>query len=250
MASDLHGCTVLVTGASRGIGRALALGFAEAGADIVAVGRSAADLEALARDVQQGGRSCQPLIADLMRLETLPNLAREAWSWREKIDALVNAAGILIRKEPAPVTSEEWDEVFGTNTRAPFFLAQELCPLMREAGGGAIVNITSLAGQKVTRAPMTYQASKAALIQLTRALAVRWAPTVRVNAVGPGYIQTHLNEDWLAVSENRAYVEGRTPLGRIGQPQDVVGAAIFLASAEAAFITGQHLLVDGGWSVQ
>jgi NAD(P)-dependent dehydrogenase (short-subunit alcohol dehydrogenase family) len=112
------------------------------------------------------------------------------------------------------------------------------------------VTVSSLAGEVVTRAAVSYQASKAALIQLTRALAVAWAPSVRVNAVAPGYVRTDLNTAWLDEQENRDYVVGRTPLGRVGEPRDVVGAVIFLASASAAYVTGQNLRVDGGWSAQ
>jgi NAD(P)-dependent dehydrogenase (short-subunit alcohol dehydrogenase family) len=121
---------------------------------------------------------------------------------------------------------------------------------MLEAGGGGVVTITSLAGEVVTRASLSYQASKAALIQMTRALAVHWAPTVRVNSVAPGYVRTDLNRAWLEDEENRGYVLSKTPLGRVGEPADVVGAVRFLASPASSYVTGQNLRVDGGWSVQ
>jgi NAD(P)-dependent dehydrogenase (short-subunit alcohol dehydrogenase family) len=119
---------------------------------------------------------------------------------------------------------------------------------MLAGDGGTVVTIASLAGEVVTRASVVYQASKAALIQMTRALAVRWAPSIRVNAVGPGYIRTSLNGEWLDEEENRRYVLERTPMGRVGAPEDVIGAVLFLASDASAYVTGQHLLVDGGWS--
>jgi gluconate 5-dehydrogenase len=120
---------------------------------------------------------------------------------------------------------------------------------MLGAGDGAIVTATSLAGEIVTRAPVAYQASKAALIQMTRALAVHWAPHVRVNGVAPGYVRTDLNTAWLDEAENLQYVHDNTPLGRVGHPNDIVGAVIFLASPAAGYVTGQNLLVDGGWSL-
>ncbi len=120
---------------------------------------------------------------------------------------------------------------------------------MLDADGGSIVTITSLAGEVVTRAALSYQASKAALIQMTRALAYAWAPHVRVNAVAPGYVRTDLNAEWLSEAENRSYVLDNTPLERVGTPDDVVGAVRFLASARASYLTGQNLRVDGGWSV-
>jgi NAD(P)-dependent dehydrogenase (short-subunit alcohol dehydrogenase family) len=147
------------------------------------------------------------------------------------------------------VTPEDWDVVFGVNARGSFFLTQAVGTRMAEASGGAVVNVASIAGEVVTRASVPYQASKAALIQMTRALAIRWAPKVRVNAVGPGYIRTSLNSAWLDVEDNRRYVESNTPLGRIGTPDDVVGAVVFLSSQAASYITGQHVKIDGGWSV-
>jgi 2-deoxy-D-gluconate 3-dehydrogenase len=118
---------------------------------------------------------------------------------------------------------------------------------MAETGAGSIVNVTSIAGEVVTGAPAPYQASKAGLIQLTRYYARRLAPNVRVNAVGPGYVRTDLSADWLNVEENEQWVIDRTMLGRVGQPSDIVGAVLFLASDAARYITGQHLRVDGGW---
>ena len=143
----------------------------------------------------------------------------------------------------------DWELTFAVNARGPFFLTQEIGTRMVGAGGGSIVNVTSVAAQVVTRAPVVYQASKAALVQLTRGLAARWAPEVRVNAVGPGYIRTDLNDAWLRDEANLEYVESNTPQGRVGSPDDVVGAVLFLSSQLSSYVTGQQLYVDGGWSV-
>jgi NAD(P)-dependent dehydrogenase (short-subunit alcohol dehydrogenase family) len=247
---DLEGATALVTGASRGIGRAVAVALAEAGCEVVGLARGRADLEALGQEVAAAGRAFRPLVADLAAVERLPEVAAAAWDWRGGIDVLVNVAGVIVRTEPPEVSPEAWDRTFAVNVRGPFFLTQELGARMLAGRGGSVVNVASLAGEVVTRAAVPYQASKAALIQLTRALAVRWAPTVRVNAVGPGYVRTSLNAAWLDDPGNRAYVEQRTPLGRVGQVEDVAGAVVFLASPAAAYITGQHLRIDGGWSAQ
>jgi NAD(P)-dependent dehydrogenase (short-subunit alcohol dehydrogenase family) len=246
---DLEGKRALVTGASRGIGRAIALGLADAGCDVVAAARSRDPLTALGEEVTAKGRAFLPLEVDLADVRGLAEAAERAWLWRDGLDVLVNVAGVIIRTGPLEVTPEEWDEVFGVNVRGTFFLTRAVGGRMLDAGGGSIVIVTSLAGEVVTRAAVSYQASKAALIQLTRALAVHWAPSVRVNAVAPGYVRTDLNAAWLEVQENRDYVLDSTPLRRVGEPGDVVGAVTFLASSAAAYVTGQNLRVDGGWSV-
>jgi NAD(P)-dependent dehydrogenase (short-subunit alcohol dehydrogenase family) len=250
MRVDLDGAVALVTGASRGIGRAAALALAEAGCDVIGLARGEADLQSLGKEVAAAGRSFLPLAADVTEVERLPELAAAAWEWRGGVDVLVNGAGVIVRTEPPAITPEAWDRTFAVNVRGPYFLTQEVGARMLAGRGGSIVNVASLAGERVTGAAIPYQASKAALIQLTRALAVRWAPRVRVNAVGPGYIRTSLNTAWLEDPGNRAYVEGHTPLGRVGQVEDVVGAVVFLASPAAGYITGQHLRIDGGWSAQ
>ncbi len=249
-AVPLTGMRALVTGASRGIGRAIALDLAAAGCDVVGAARSEEALAAVGAEVEALGRSFLPLAVDLADPGVLPAAAERAWAWRDGIDLLVNAAGLIVRTGPLEVTPDEWDAVFGVNVRGTFFLTQAVGRRMLGAEGGSIVTVTSLAGEIPTRAALSYQASKAALIQLTRALAAAWAPTVRVNAVAPGYVRTDLNSAWLDVEENAGYVLGNTPLGRIAEPQDVVGAVRFLASPSAAYVTGQNLRVDGGWSVR
>jgi NAD(P)-dependent dehydrogenase (short-subunit alcohol dehydrogenase family) len=246
--SSLEGTRALVSGASRGIGRAIALGLADAGYDVVGVARSGDALADLGVEIEAKGRAFLPLELDLVSVDAIPEAVGRAWEWRDGIDVLVNAAGIIIRTSPLEVTPAEWDDVFDTNVRGTYFLTQAVGARMLDAGG-SIVSITSLAGEVVTQAALSYQASKAALIQMTRALAAHWAPSIRVNAVAPGYIRTDLNARWLEVEENRSYVEGKTPLARVGIPTDVVGVVVFLASPAAAYITGQNLRVDGGWSV-
>jgi NAD(P)-dependent dehydrogenase (short-subunit alcohol dehydrogenase family) len=247
---DLSGKTALVSGASRGIGQAIVLALTEAGADVAGLARSEGALEELRERIEGVGRAFLPLRADVTDVDALDDVVDLAWSWRGSLDILVNAAGVIIRNDPPGVTQEEFDAVFGTNVRGTFFLTQSVGRRMLAGEGGSILTVASVAGQVVTAAAVTYQASKAALIHMTRALAVRWAPTVRVNAVGPGYVRTSLNTEWLDVEDNMRYVRDRTPLDRVGVPTDVVGAVVFLASPAASFITAQHVLVDGGWSAQ
>ena len=249
MGFDLDGKTVLVTGATRGIGRAIAVAVAEAGADVVGLARTKDSLLDLGHEIESMGRRFLPVVEDLGDVEAVGRAVPVVWDWSGGIDVLINAAGTIIRSEPPDVKPSEWDQIMAVNARGPFFLTQEIGTRMLIDGGGSVVNIASLAAEFVTKASVVYQASKAALVQLTRALAVRWAPDVRVNAVGPGYIRTSLTEQWLADEANLGYVENRTPQGRVGTPDDVVGAVLFLASPASGYITGQHLFVDGGWSV-
>jgi NAD(P)-dependent dehydrogenase (short-subunit alcohol dehydrogenase family) len=250
MTQPLGGKKALVTGASRGIGRAIAVGLAGAGADVVGVARTESALVEVGSAVEGSGRRYLSLPADVTDVTALPQVVESAWRWQNGIDILVNAAGVISRTPVLEIGPEEWDTVFAVNVKATFFLTQAVVAKMLSKSGGSVVNVASLAAQTVTGAPVSYAATKAALVQMTKVLAVRFAPTVRVNAVGPGYVRTNLNENWLEVEENRQYVLDNTPLGRVGAPEDVVGAVAFLASPAAAFITGQHLLVDGGWSTQ
>ncbi len=247
---DLAGRTALVSGASRGIGRAVARGLATAGADVVGMARSRDALQELAAEIEGLGRDFLPLAVDVTDVQRIDAEVDRAWSWRDGLDILVNAAGVIVRNDPPGVTPEEFDTVFDTNVRGTFFLTQAVGERMLAGEGGSVVTVASLAGETVTKAAVTYQASKAALIQLTRALAVRWAPKVRVNAVGPGYIRTSLNTAWLNVEENLRYVRDHTPLDRVGVPEDVVGAVVFLSSPAASYITAQHLKIDGGWGAR
>lgn len=236
----------LVTGASRGIGRAAAAALAAAGHDVVGVAREAASLDGLDAEVAGAGRALHRLAGDLTDVAFVEGLADAAARWRGRLDVVVNAAGTIIRRDPPDITAADIDEVLALNVRAPLLVSQSAAPHLA-AVGGCIVNIASLAGETVTRAAVPYQASKAALVQLTRALAVRFGPAVRVNAIGPGYVETDLNRGWLADPEHRGYVERSTALRRVGSTADVAGVVVFLASPAAAYVTGQHIVVDGGW---
>lgn len=245
----LAGRTVLVSGASRGIGREIARGLAREGASVVGLARTESALDDLGNELRHGGTEFLTVPADLRDLTSIDAAVAMASKWRP-VDVLVNAAGTIVRGTPLEMDPQSWDEVFAINVRGAFFLTQAVARQMLDGAGGNVVNITSVAGEVTTGASVCYSASKAALIHMTRVLAVNWAPTVRVNAVGPAYIRTSLNEEWLAVPENEKFVLDRTPLGRVGEPRDVVGAVAFLASDESSYITGHHLLVDGGWTAQ
>lgn len=239
----------VVTGASRGIGRAISFALAAEGFDIVAVARDRVALDEVSAVVQESGRRCLPVALDLGAADGPLTAARRAWDWSGEVIVVVNAAGLLVREPEASTDVSAWDRTIALNVRAPQTLMEVLGRQMFDRGHGAIVNVASLAGEIVTRAPAAYQASKAALIQLTRFYAVQLAPKVRVNAVGPGYVRTDLNRAWLGVPENEEWVRSKTPLGRVGVPEDIVGPVVFLATDRSSYITGQHLLIDGGWSL-
>jgi NAD(P)-dependent dehydrogenase (short-subunit alcohol dehydrogenase family) len=245
---DVDQRVAIVTGASRGLGAAIALGLARAGFHVIGVARSEEQLASVGRDVEAFDRDFLAVVADLSDVGDITTAAARSLAWKGGVDCLVNAAGMIVRRDPPHIEAADIDVTFAVNVRAPLLVAQA-CSASLAARGGSIVNVASLAAEQVTRASVTYQASKAALVQLTRALAVRFGPAIRVNAVGPGYIATSLNRDWLAVRGNRAYIEANTALGRVGEPEDVVGLVVFLASPAARYITGQHILIDGGWHV-
>lgn len=238
----------LVTGASGGIGGAIAGALAGAGFDVIGVGRSSA-LEDVGSRIAASGRQYLAIPTDLESESALRSLVDTAWDWRGGVDALVNAAGVIDRTPENELTAAGWDHTFSVNVRAPFYLTEHLGRRMFAATGGSIVNVASIAGVFVTGAPASYQASKAAMLQLTRYYANRLAPRVRVNAMCPGYVRTELSRDWLEVNENEQWVRDRTPLARIADPEDLTGLALFLLSDASSYITGQHILVDGGWSV-
>jgi 2-deoxy-D-gluconate 3-dehydrogenase len=243
---DLTGRVALVTGANTGLGQAIAIALAAAGADIVAAGRS--DPLDTARDVQALRRRFHAIHADLAHTAPLAGVADEAASAFGRLDILVNHAGIIRRADAIDVAEEDWDAVVDTNLKSPFFLAQACARHMLRAGGGKIVNVASLLSyQGGIRVP-AYAASKSGIAGLTHALANEWAQHgINVNAIAPGYFETN-NTAALRGDDVRApQILARIPAGRWGQPSDLAGAAVFLASSASDYVHGILLPVDGGW---
>lgn len=247
--TSLAGRCALVTGASRGIGRAIALGLAASGAELILVSRNAARLAEVESAVTGYGVPAHVIVADLADPDVGTKVLSSVGRTKCSVDVLVNVAGLINRRDDLALPAVEWDAVFAVNSRACFLLCQALGGQMLARGGGSIINIASLAASQVTGSTAVYSASKAAVRQLTKVLAARWAPKVRVNSISPGYVATDLNEEWLAVPENVSYVLEHTPAKRLGMTQDVVNACLFLAAPASGFITGHDLVVDGGWSV-
>lgn len=243
---DLSGRVALVTGANTGLGQAIAIALAAAGADIVAAGRS--DPVDTAARVRALGRRLHALHADLADTAAVAALVDGTLTAFGRLDILVNNAGIIRRTDALDVTPEDWDAVLDTNLKSLFFLSQAAARHMLGAGGGKIINVASLLSfQGGIRVP-AYTASKSAVAGLTHALANEWAARgVNVNAIAPGYFETN-NTAALRSDEVRApQILARIPAGRWGKPDDLAGAAVFLASAASDYVHGIVLPVDGGW---
>jgi NAD(P)-dependent dehydrogenase (short-subunit alcohol dehydrogenase family) len=241
----------IVTGAGRGIGRALAIGLAEAGANLVLISRTEKDLIETAKLVEETGQKTLILPTDVTKRDEVHssiNMIIEKWG---KIDILINNAGMNIRSQALRVTDSEWQMIMDTNLKSAFMVSQEVGQTMKDRGnGGKIINITSVAGHVALRTGVVYAATKAALIQMTKVLAMEWGQFgIHVNAIGPWYFKTPLTEKLLS---DQTYVDeilSVTPLKRIGELPELVGPAIFLASDAANYITGQTLFVDGGMTI-
>ena len=243
---DLSGKVAVVTGANTGIGQAIALALAEAGADIAAVGRSPAE-ETVAK-ARALGRKAEMIAADLSSIEPLGRVVEEAIARLGGLDILVNNAGIIRRADAVDFSEADWDAVIDTNLKSVFFLAQAAGRHMIAQGKGKIINIASmLTFQGGIRVP-SYTASKAGVGGLTKLLANEWAAKgVQVNAIAPGYIATNNTAALQADTvRNKAILE-RIPAARWGDPADLGGAAVFLASAASDYVNGHILAVDGGW---
>jgi 2-deoxy-D-gluconate 3-dehydrogenase len=243
---DLSGKVAIVTGANTGIGQAIAVALAEAGADVALAGRSPAD-ETAAR-IRELGRGAVPIEADLATTGPVQKVVDETLGAFGRLDILVNNAGIIRRADAVDFSEADWDAVLDTNLKSLFFLCQAAGRHMLGQGSGKIVNIASLLSfQGGIRVP-SYAAAKSGVAGLTRALANEWAGRgVNVNAIAPGYIATN-NTAALQADEtrNRQILE-RIPAGRWGDPKDIAGAAVFLASSAADYVNGHVLAVDGGW---
>lgn len=243
---DLSGKRALVTGANTGIGQAIGVALAEAGADVAVAGRShpAETLELIAAT----GRRSVDIKADLSSIEPVQRVVDEAVEALGGIDILVNNAGIIRRNDLTDFTEEDWDAVVDTNLKTLFFLSQAAARLMMGQGHGKIINIASLLSfQGGIRVP-SYAAAKSGVAGVTKAMANELAVKgVKVNAIAPGYIATNNTAALQAdESRNRQILE-RIPTGRWGRPDDIAGAAVFLASPASDYVTGQVLAVDGGW---
>jgi len=246
---DLTGKTAVVTGGGVGLGEAAARALAEAGAALVLCGRRQEALEKVASDIESSGGRALPVVADVTRRDDVEKMASEALQTFDKIDILVNNAGINIVKPFLKLTEEEWDAVMDTNLKGCFYCCRAFGRGMVERKSGSIINIVSVFGRTGFMNISPYIASKGAVVQLTRALAVEWGRfNVRVNAIAPSYMKTDMARRDIESDERVLQFNlNKIPMRRGGEPNELAGVAVFLASDASSFVTGETIAVDGGW---
>ncbi|MFH1138888.1 MAG: glucose 1-dehydrogenase [Pseudomonadota bacterium] len=245
---SLDGRRALVTGASRGIGRALALGLAQAGADVAVLGREEGTLEAVAAEIVALGRKAVIRTLDVRDLAAVEPAFKACARDLGGLDILVNNAGTEKVCSSLEVDEDLWDLILDSNLKSAFFCSQAAGRLMTQGGGGAIINICSLTSSVGVPTAAPYTSSKTGLLGLTRALSAEWAAyKIRVNAIAPGYFRTALTEVFFQDEAWRQGMEKKIPWGRFGRLEDLIGAAVFLAGDASSYITGQMLTIDGGY---
>ncbi|WP_173917209.1 2-dehydro-3-deoxy-D-gluconate 5-dehydrogenase KduD [Halobacillus sp. Marseille-Q1614] len=243
---SLNGKAALVTGASRGLGQGIAVGLAKAGATVIGVGTR--DLQATKKEVEAVGGTFHEIITDLSKRGAAAQLAADAVAKTGRIDILVNNAGIIRRSEAENFSDEDWYSVIDVNQHAVFQLTREIGKHMLENGSGKIINIASMLSYQGGLKVPAYTASKHAVAGLTKSFANEWSSRgVSVNAIAPGYMATDNTAPIREDEDRNAYITSRIPQGRWGTPEDLQGAAVFLASDASNYVNGHILNVDGGW---
>ena len=245
---SLEGKTAVVTGGTSGIGRAISLGLADAGADVVATARRQNEVDQTAAEVEARGRRTVRIASDVCNRATLETLLAAVLRSLGKVDILINCAGRIKRAPTVDFPEEEWTSILDTNLTGTLRACQVFGPHMLGRGYGRIINISSLNSFVALSEVAAYAASKAGVASLTRSLAVEWSKKgVTVNAIAPGVFRTDLNAQLLDSTPRGQELLMRTPMGRFGKTEELIGAAVFLASDSASFVTGQTLVVDGGF---
>ncbi len=247
---DLNGKVALVTGAHRGLGFAIGKGLAQAGATVVLNGRQPEPLAAAAKTLADAGLRASTAVFDVTDAPAVGRAVAGILESYGRLDVLVNNAGIQRRNPLVDFTRKDWDDIIATNLTAPFLVSQAVLPAMIVRKAGKIIHIASLLSDLARPTIVPYTAAKGGVRQLTRGMAVELAPHgIQVNAIAPGYFATEMNRALLDNAEFNAWVCKRTPAGRWGEPDEIAGLAVFLASPASNYMTGQMLVIDGGMSV-
>lgn len=240
---------VLVSGGSRGIGRAIAAGFAARGSHVVVSGREQDTLRETAHEISTGERAVRPIVCDVSSADAIRTLVARVMEDHARIDVLINVAGVNRRKPALEITDDDYDFVVDINLKGAFLLSREVGRHMAGRGSGSQINVASLNTDRPLKHVAPYAISKAGMGHMTRALALEWGSRgVRVNALAPGFILTDLTRKLWSDPTMKDWGKANTPLGRLGEPGDMVGTALFLASPASAFLTGQIIYVDGGFT--
>ncbi|MFZ5753642.1 MAG: SDR family NAD(P)-dependent oxidoreductase [Bacillota bacterium] len=248
---DLSGKVAIVTGATKGIGYGLAVALARYGANIIVVSRNQADCEGTAAEIKGLGREALPVSTDVTSLDQIQNMVKKTINHFGRVDILVNNAGTALTKKAEDITEEDWDRVLNVDLKGVFFCAQAVGKEMIKQKRGKIINVASILGLVGDRQVLPYCAAKGGVIQLTKALALEWARyNIQVNALCPGYVKTSMNEKELSQEKIYNHIIGKIPVRRIGEVGDMTGAAVFLASEASDYMTGQTLVIDGGWTAE
>ena len=244
---DLRGKTALITGSSRGLGRAFAEGLAQAGARIIVNGTQADRTIAAQQELQAAGFDVEALVFDVTNEEAVVAAFHELDERNIAVDILVNNAGIQLRKPMVELSTAEWNKVIDTNLTSCFVIGREAAKRMIPRGHGKVINIASLTSELARATVAPYTVAKGGVKMLTKAMAAEWAVHgLQANAIGPGYMLTDMNQALIDNPTFDAWVKGRTPAKRWGKPEELVGAAIFLASDASNYVNGQVIYVDGG----
>lgn len=247
----LSGKVALITGASRGLGKAMALALAAAGAKLALVARSREQLNAVAKEIEAGGGEAAVFVADVTREDNVTGLESDVIAGCGGVQILINNAGINVRKALTDFTLDEWNSVINTNLTSAFLLCRAFVPQMKGKGYGRVINITSTMTHVSMPARGAYSASKAGLLGMTRALALELAPEgITVNGISPGPFATEMNTPLIQNPETNRQMTARIPLGRWGKVEEVGQLAVYLCAEESGFITGTDILIDGGWCAQ
>ncbi|WP_029038388.1 SDR family oxidoreductase [Salinimicrobium xinjiangense] len=248
---NLKGQTAIITGGSKGIGRATVSEFLKLGAEVLYTGRNADDILKVEDEFTAAGHSVKGIVANVTIAEDRQKIINWAENNWKAVTILVNNAGMNIRKKAMDFTEDEYRQVVETNLMSPFLLARELYPFLKKSGNGKIINVASAAATQDVGTGTPYAMSKAGLLQQTRSLAVEWArDNIRVNAVSPWYTRTPLTDSVLNDDKRKEMILRRTPLHRIAEPEEIASIIAFLAMDKSSFITGQTIVADGGMSVK
>jgi len=250
--TSLNDKVAIVTGSTKGIGYGIALAYAEAGADLVIVSRNEEECRKVSEKFKAMGRKALPVAADLSCQEDIDRLVNLSLQSYGKIDVLVNNAGTAVTKAAEELEMEDWERVINLNLRGVFFCSQRVGKEMIRLGqGGKIINIASIFGLVGERFILPYCVAKGGVIQLTKALALEWAKYgIQVNALCPGYVKTPMNEKELSDPKIQNHLLKKIPMRRFGEAAEIAPAAVFLGSEGSNYMTGQTLVVDGGWTAE